>query len=70
MASFWQHWPNRAAELYGNRNHAETAFSMIDGRFGHRLKCRSEVDRKNEVRTKIASYNVRMLAWMTFKSTD
>jgi hypothetical protein len=29
MVSFWQHWPNRAAELYGKRNHAETAFSMI-----------------------------------------
>ena len=31
MVSFWQHWPNRAAALYGKRNHAETAFSMIGG---------------------------------------
>jgi transposase len=70
MASFWQHWPNRAAELYGKRNHAETAFSMIGGRFGHRIRCRSEVGRKNEVCSKIASHNIRMLAWMSFKSSD
>jgi hypothetical protein len=40
MASFWQHWPNRAAALYGTRNHAETAFSMIGGWFGHPIRCR------------------------------
>jgi len=70
MVSFWQHWPTRAAALYGKRNHAETAFSMIGGRFGHRIRCRSEVGRKNEVRTKIASRNIRMLAWLSFKSAD
>ena len=68
MASFWQHWPNRAAELYGKRNHAETAFSMIGGRFDHRIKCRSLTGRKNEVRSKIAAHNIRMLAWISFKS--
>jgi hypothetical protein len=70
MTSFWRHWPNRATALYRKRNHAETAFSMIGGRFGHRIRCRSEVGRKNEVRTKMASHNFRMLARMTFKSTD
>ncbi len=39
-ASFWRHWPKRAATLYGKRNHAEAAFSMIRGRFGHRIRCR------------------------------
>ena len=68
MASFWQHWPNRAAELYGKRNHAETAFSMIGGRSGHRIKCRSLTGRKNEVRSKIAAHNIRMMAWISFKS--
>ncbi|MCX6651734.1 MAG: hypothetical protein NT137_00035 [Methanomassiliicoccales archaeon] len=42
MASFWQHWPNRAAELYGKRNHAETTFSMIGALLGYPLRCRSE----------------------------
>jgi hypothetical protein len=69
MASFWRHWPNRAAALYGKRNHAETAFSMIGGRFGHRIRCRSEMGRKNEVRSKIAAHNIRMLAWMSFNSS-
>lgn len=70
MASFWRHWPNRAAALYGKRNHAETAFSMIGGRFGHRIRCRSETGRKNEVRSKIATHNIRMLAWMNFNSIN
>lgn len=51
-------------------DHVETAFSMIGGRFGHRIKYRSYVGRKNEVQTKIASYHIKMLAWMIFKSTD
>jgi len=70
MASFWQHWPNRAAALFGKRNHAETVFSMIGGRFGHRLRCRSAAGRNNEVRSKIAAHNIRMLAWMSFKSAN
>ncbi len=47
MVSFWQHWPNRAVALYGKRNHAETAFSMIQRLFGYRLRCRTEINRKN-----------------------
>lgn len=70
MASFWRHWPYRAAALYGKRNHAETVFSMIGGRFGHRIRCRSESGRKNEVRSKIAAHNIRMLAWMDFNSVN
>ncbi len=68
MASSCQHWPNRAAALFGKRNHAETVFSMIGGRFGHRIRCRSETGRKNEVRSKIAAHNIRILAWMDFNS--
>jgi hypothetical protein len=62
MASFWQHWPNRAAELYGKRNHAETAFSMIQRLFGYRLRCRAEISRKNEVQAKISMFNLFLLA--------
>jgi len=70
MVSYWRHWPNRAAALFGKRNHAETAFSMIGGRSGHRIRCRSETGRKNEVRSKIAAHNIRMLAWMGFNSAN
>jgi len=62
MANFWQHWPNRAAALYGKRNHAETAFSMIGRLFGYRIKCRSKTGRKNEVQAKISMYNLLLLA--------
>ena len=62
MASFWQHWPNRAAALYGKRNHAETAFSMIQRMFGYRLRCRTEIGRKNEVQAKLSMFNLFLLA--------
>jgi transposase len=65
MASFWQHWPNRAAALYGKRNHAETAFSMIGRLFGYRIRCRSKTGRKNEVHAKIAMFNILLLARKT-----
>jgi transposase len=70
MVSFWQHWPNRAAELYGKRNRAETAFSMIGGQFDHRIRCRTENGRENVVRSKIAAHNIRMLDWLSFKSAN
>jgi transposase len=62
MASFWQHWPNRAAALYGKRNHAETTFSMIQRLFGYRLRCRTEIGRKNEVQAKLSMFNLFLLA--------
>jgi transposase len=62
MVSFWQHWPNRAAALYGKRNHAETAFSMIQRLFGYRLRCRTEIGRKNEVQAKLSMFNLFLLA--------
>ncbi|MBE0518850.1 MAG: transposase [Thermoplasmata archaeon] len=65
MASFWQHWPNRAAALYGKRNHAETAFSMIGRLFGYRIRCRSKTGRKNEVNAKISMFNLLLLARKT-----
>ena len=62
MVSFWQHWPDRAAELYGKRAHAETVFSMIGALLGHRLKCRSKKGRKNEVRVKLVLFDIVQLA--------
>jgi hypothetical protein len=40
--------------MYGKRNHAETAFSVIGRLFGYRIRCRSKMGRKNEVHAKIA----------------
>ena len=62
MVSFWHHWPNRAAALYGKRNHAETAFSMIGRLFGYRIRCRSKTGRKNEVQAKVAMFNLLLMA--------
>jgi len=41
MVNFATHWPNRYKRLYGKRNHAETAFSMIETHFSHRIGTRS-----------------------------
>jgi len=67
MVNFATHWPNRYAEMYGMRNHAETAFGMIQSSFGYRIRCRTEAGRKNEVHAKVSSHNIRMLALMSFQ---
>ncbi len=66
LVHFAKHWPNRYNALYGIRNHAETAFSMIDSRFGYRIRCRNKIGRKNEVQSKINSHNIRALACKEF----
>jgi hypothetical protein len=48
MADFARHWLNRFVSLGAKRNYAETAFSMIQRLFGYRMRCRSEIGRKNE----------------------
>ena len=70
LVNFGTHWPNRYLALYGKRNHAETTFSMIQSRFGYRIRCRSEMGRKNEVHSKINAHNIRMLAWLDFQWND
>lgn len=67
MVNFATHWPNRYAEMYGMRNHAETTFGMIQSSFGYRIRCRTEAGRKNEVHAKVSSHNIRMLALMSFQ---
>lgn len=66
MINFGKHFPNRYAEIYNKRNHVETVFSMIGSRFGHRIRCRTKIGRKNEVQTKLNSHNIRMLALPLF----
>jgi transposase len=70
LTNFKTHWPNRYQTLYGKRNHAETTFSMIQSRFGYRIRCRSKMGRKNEVHSKINAHNIRMLAWLDFQWND
>ena len=60
--NFAHHWPRRFAALYAKRVHAETVFSMIGALLGHRLRCRSSSGRKNEVRVKLALFNLIQLA--------
>jgi transposase len=62
LVSFARHWPNRFASLYAKRAHAETVFSMISALLGYRLKCRSKNGRKNEVRVKLALFDLLQLA--------
>ena len=55
------HW-RRFAALYAKLVHAETVFSMISALLGYRLRCRSKKGRKNEVRVKLALFNLIQLA--------
>lgn len=50
MAHFAKHWPNRYEEMYGKRNHAETAFSMIIRLFGYRVRSDLGLDEKTRFR--------------------
>jgi len=70
MVNFATHWPNRYSSMYGKRNHAETAFSMITRLFGQRLRCRSRIGRKNEVQAKLSMFNIFLLAKMNANSSD
>lgn len=70
MVNFAKHWLNRYDEMYGKRNHAETAFSMITRLFGYRLRCRSKIGRKNEVQAKVNMFNLYLLAKMGANSMD
>ena len=69
MVNFATHWPNRYQKQYGKRNHAETAFSMIDARFNHRITSRTPTARKNEIQTKILAHNIRALALQQYINT-
>ncbi|KQM12084.1 hypothetical protein AOA80_04555 [Methanomassiliicoccales archaeon RumEn M1] len=62
LVNFAHHWPNRFAAVYTKWAHAETVFSMIGGRFDYRIRCRSEAGRKNEIRVKLALFDLVLLA--------
>jgi len=60
--NFAHHWPRRFATLYAKRVHAETVFSMISALLGHRSRCSTKNGKKNEVRAKLALFNLIRLA--------
>ena len=62
-----RHFPKQFQNIYSKRNLVETVFSMIDSSFGHRIRCRSDIGRKNEVHAKVQSHNLRMICLQNFK---
>jgi len=62
LVHFARHFHRRFAALTAKRNHAETVFSMIGNLLGYRLRRQKNVSRKNEVRCKLAMFNVYRLA--------
>lgn len=62
LVNFATHWPNRFRRLTALRKLAESVFHSTKQKFGHRLRCRDPVARRNEVRAKRLAHNVRVLA--------
>lgn len=61
-----RHFPEKFKKIYSMRNLVETVFSMIDSSFGYRIRCRSDIGRKNEVHAKVQSHNLRMICLQNF----
>jgi len=66
MVYYARHFPKKFKKIYSMRNLVETVFSMIDSSFGYRIRCRSDIGRKNEVHAKIQSHNLRMICLQNF----
>ena len=61
LVNFAHHWPKRFAALTAKRSLSETVFSMIDALLGHRLRCRTKVGRRNDVRIKFRLFDLIQL---------
>lgn len=68
LVYFVTHFPEKFNDVFCMRGLVETVFSMMDARFGYRIRCRSDIGRKNEVQAKIASHNLRMICAKYFYS--
>lgn len=62
LVNFAKHWTNRYRELMARRSRIESVFSMLDRMFNFRLRCRTKQGRRNEVRLRLAMFNIFMLA--------
>lgn len=61
LVNFGTHWPNRFDELTAPRVFVETTFNCTKQRFGHQLRCRHPIARKNEIQAKQTAHNIRIL---------
>jgi transposase len=68
MVYYARHFPEKFKKVYSLRNLVETVFSMIDSSFGYRIRCRSDIGRKNEVHAKVQSHNLPMICLQNFMS--
>ena len=62
LVNFAHQWPKRFAAITAKLAYSETVFSMIDALLGYRLRCRTKVDRRNEVRVKFCLFNLFQMA--------
>jgi hypothetical protein len=62
LVNFARHWTNRYRELMARRSRIESVFSMLDRMFDFRLRCRTKQGRRNEVRLRLAMFNILQLA--------
>ena len=62
LVNFAKHWTNRYRKLMARRSRVESVFSMLDRMFNFRLRCRTKQGRRNEVRLRLAMFNIFLLA--------
>lgn len=61
LVNFGTHGPNRFKGLTGIRALVETTINCTKQRFGHQLRCRHPIARKNEIQAKQTAHNIRIL---------
>lgn len=61
LVNFATHWPHRFAGLTKPRGLVETVFFLTKQRFGYQLRCRDPEGRRNEIRAKRVSHNIRII---------
>lgn len=64
-ARMWHYYSYRREEFlahYHRRSNVETAFSVIKGRFGEALLCKSDTAQVNELLARLVAYNLCLLA--------
>ncbi|MHB8604407.1 MAG: transposase [Thermoplasmatota archaeon] len=70
LVNFATHWPNRFARLTGHRSLIETTFNSTKQRFGHRLRCRHPIARRNEIQAKQTAHNIRVLTMRDYLASS
>lgn len=66
LVNFRIQWPNRFENLVADRSLIEATFSATKQKFGDQIRCRTELGKMNEVRTKEIAHNILTLARRDF----